>query len=40
MNSFDRDEAAQAILNTRAGEKALLNMVTRKRLAFLDAMSR
>ena len=40
MDSFDPDEAAQAILNTRTGEKALLNIVTRNRRAFQDAMSR
>lgn len=38
VNSFDPDEAAQAILNTPAGEKALLNLVTRNRRAFQNAM--
>lgn len=40
VNSFDPDEAAQAIMNTRSGEKAMLNFVTRNRRAFQDALSR
>lgn len=40
VNSFDADEAAQAILNSRSAEKAVLNLVTRNRRAFQDAISR